>query len=126
MDRIKLTEPILVWELCEVLPQYEEPQFVSYFLRKEDLDNYIKGTKKIWQYGCDKLDKSTTRQILDDQEKAEKYDACKNLINQVNELLQENKQLKEEVSDLMKEHVDNLQIRMNEAESVLDIKKKGR
>lgn len=30
------------------------------------------------------------------KEKAEKYDACGNLINQVNELLQENKQLKED------------------------------
>ncbi len=64
-ESIKLTEPILIWELCEILPQYEVPQFVCYFLRKEDLDNYIKGHKKCWQYGSGKLDKATAQQILD-------------------------------------------------------------
>ena len=43
------------------------------------------------------------QQILDDQEKAEKYDACKNLITQVNGLLNENKQLKID-NDVMRKY----------------------
>lgn len=39
-------------------------------------------------------DKEVKQQILDDGKKAEKYDALGNIIQQVNELLLENQQLK--------------------------------
>lgn len=93
IERIKLTEPILIWDLNEVMPQYEEPQFVGYFLRKEDLDNHIKGTGKIWQYGSQPLDRVIAKQILDDQEKAKYVNPF--YIQQVKKIKLENKQLKE-------------------------------
>lgn len=37
------------------------------------------------------------KQIREDQEKSEKYDACGNLINQVNELLIENESMKDKI-----------------------------
>lgn len=40
--------------------------------------------------------------LLDNQIKAVKYDACKNLITQVNGLLNENKQLKQKLSKIDK------------------------
>lgn len=61
------------------------------------------------------------------REKAEKYDACSNLINQVNELLQENRQLEELLSDTTMElgqvtgQRDNLQKKLEKInELVID------
>jgi len=111
-ERIKLTEDnfILQW-----IPQTD--------------DSYIKIV------GIDSMSRNALiKQILDDydivsnlgvnprqliqewKEKAEKYDACGNIINQVNELLQENKQLKEENEkySLYFEHNDKREVNVLE------------
>ena len=42
-----------IWCLSEVMVQYEEPQFIGYFLNKDSMEKYMKENgPKVWQYTC--------------------------------------------------------------------------